>query len=147
MISILRRVAKGIAVALVVFLVLVPITQKATVYKDLDQLAFDFVVDHGSLTESSKQVVLVDFDEDTFQNYKQFPLPRTLFSDVINKVAADKPRVIGLDVLLSEPRSAQDDQAMQDALTNAKVVVLADQTPAGGLPGAIPLQRFCQPDG
>jgi adenylate cyclase len=134
-------------VALVVFLVLLPIMQKPpAVYQDLDQLAFDFVVDHGSLTDSSQQVVLVDFDEDTFQNYKQFPLPRTLFSDVINKVAVGKPRVIGLDVLLSEKRDPADDQAMQDALTNANVVVLADQAPAGNLPAALPLPRFCQPD-
>ena len=146
MLSALRRVVKGIGLAFVVFLVLLPI-QRATVFQDLDNLAFDFVVDHGSLAGPSKQIVLIDFDEDTYQRFRRFPLPRGLFTDVIRRVAAGKPRVIGLDVLLDTPRSAEDDKEMQDALTAAGNVVIASQAPAGTLPAVMPLLPFCLPDG
>ena len=38
---------------------------------------------------------------------------------VIDKIATAKPRVIGLDVFLSKSRGAEEDTAMQKALTAA----------------------------
>jgi len=143
--SFLRRAVKGILIAsiLVVSLVLM---QRTTLFSDLDRLMFDLIVDHAGLNSSSPQVVFVDFDEETFQRIHQFPIPRSLFADAVRRVAAANPRVIGLDVLLSEPRSAAEDRAMQDALTSAGVVVLASQAPVGIIPAVMPLAQFCQPE-
>jgi adenylate cyclase len=141
----LRRAAKGIVIAFAVLLVVV-IAQKTTLFGDLDRLSYDFTVDHVGLSSSSPQIVLVDFDEDTFQRIRQFPIPRTFFADAIQRVSAGKPRVIGLDIFLSEARSPDEDKAMQKALTDAGNVVLASQDAAGTLPAVMPQPMFCQPE-
>lgn len=143
--SILRRAVKGILIAsiLVVSLILI---QRTTLFSDLDRLTFDLIVDHTGLNDSSSQVVFVDFDEETFQRVRQFPIPRSLFAEAVRRIAAANPRVIGLDVLLSEPRSAAEDRAMQEALTSAGVVILASQAPVGIIPAVTPLTQFCQPE-
>lgn len=117
-----------------------------TSFQDLDRAAYDFTVDHGGLAAPSQQIVLVDFDDDTFARIGQYPIPRTIFADAISRIAAGKPRVMGLDVLLSEPRTAIEDKAMQDALTNAGMVIIASQANVGTLPPAVPLPAFCQPE-
>ena len=141
----LRRVAKGTAVAIAVLLLQLPIN-RLTLYEDLNRLAFDFAVVHAGLTPSSSQVVLVDFDEDTFQILNEFPISRQKFADAIRRVSAGKPRVIGLDVFLSETRTPEDDQVMQDALTAAGNVVLASQAQVGTLAAVQPLKQFCTPE-
>ena len=145
MLSRLRRVAKATAIACAVFVLLI-VAARSTLFEDSNRLTFDFAIDHFGLSAPSKDVVLVDFDEDTFQHIQQFPLPRTLFANAIRLIAAGKPRVIGLDVLLTEPRSPADDQAMQDALTGAGNVILASQSQDRSLTRSIPLVKFCQPE-
>ncbi len=145
MLSRLRRVAKAIALACAVCLLLV-FAERSTLFEDSDRLTFDFAVDHFGLSAPSKEIVLVDFDEDTFQHLQQFPLPRMLFVKAIRLIAAGKPKVIGLDVLLTEPRNPADDQAMQEALTSAGIVILASQSQDASLSKALPLNAFCQPE-
>jgi adenylate cyclase len=143
--SFLRRVAKGVVIAFVVLPVLV-LLERTTLFSDLDRLTFDYTIDEAGLSSPSPEIVLVDFDEDTFQHIRQYPIPRSLFADAIRRIAAGKPRVIGLDVLLSEPRTPAEDKAMQDALTSAGVVVLASQAAGATLPAVTPLPQFCQPE-
>jgi CHASE2 domain-containing sensor protein len=50
-------------------------------------------------------------------------------ADVVDRVGKAAPAVIGLDIFLSEPRSADEDAAMQRALSSAGNVVIAS---AGG---------------
>jgi adenylate cyclase len=143
--SFLRRVFKGTVIAFVVLPVLV-FLERTTLFSDLDRLTFDYTIDQVGLSPPSPQIVLVDFDEDTFQHIRQYPIPRSLFADAINRIAAGRPRVIGLDILLSEARTPADDQAMQDALTFSGVVIVASQAASGTLPAVTPLSQFCQPE-
>jgi class 3 adenylate cyclase/CHASE2 domain-containing sensor protein len=71
-------------------------------------------------------------------------MPRAVIAKVVSLIGAAKPRVIGMDIFLSEPRPGEDDQAMQNALTSAGNVILASQTLSGGLPPVTPLPFFCQ---
>ena len=50
-----------------------------------------------------KPVVIVDIDEASLQAFGQWPWPRTLLADLINKVNAAGSAAIGVDVILSEP--------------------------------------------
>jgi adenylate cyclase len=145
MASLLRRAAKGLAIALVSLVAVIFLTRSA-LFSDLDRLTYDFTVDHAGLSAPSPNIVLIDFDEDTYQRIHRFPVPRSYFTDAINRIAAAKPRVIGLDVLLAEPQGAERDQQMQQALTNAGNVVLASLAPEGQLPATMPLPEFCQPE-
>src|SRR5665213_465309 len=118
----------------------------STPFVYLNSWTYDFTVDHAGLSAPSRDVVFVDFDEDTFHRIGKYPVPRDAVAAVVKAVGAQKPRVIGLDILLSEPRTAAEDAAMQDALTSAGTVILASQDAAGVLPAERALPMFCQPE-
>jgi adenylate cyclase len=115
-------------------------------YADLESWTYDFLVNHGGYAQPSSDVVFVDFDDHTFAQVQQYPMPRSIIAQVIEQIGKAQPAVIGLDVLLSEPRDAEEDRVMQDGLTKAGNVILAAQTSAGQIPGALPLAQFCQPE-
>lgn len=119
---------------------------RSTSISDLDAWTYDFTVNHAGMSGTADNIVLVDFDEETFAHVKQFPIPRSLVADVVSKVGAQKPRVVGMDVFLSETRNPEEDKAMQDALTAAQVVIVASQTAQGSLPPVTTLPYFCQPE-
>ena len=126
--------------------VLVYFSEKSTPFKDFEGWTYDFTVIQAGLTPPRKEIVFVDFDNDTFAKYPQFPLPRDLVAEVVQRVGDQKPRVIGMDILLSEPRTAEQDKAMRDALVSAGVVILAAQETGADLPAAKPLPMFCVPE-
>ena len=118
----------------------------STPFAYLNFWTYDFTVNHAGLTAPSRDVIFVDFDDDTFHRIGKYPVPRDAVAAVIKAVGAQKPRVIGLDILLSEPRSEAEDKAMQDALTSAGTVIIASQDAAGVLPAERALPMFCQPE-
>jgi adenylate cyclase len=72
-------------------------------------------------------IVIVTVDEDSFDELDlQWPWPRALHGKFLDIVSQGKPAAIGLDIIFSEPssRGEADDQAMADAVTRARVVVL-----------------------
>ncbi len=115
-------------------------------YADLDDWTYDFLVNHGRYAEPSPDVVFVDFDDQTFAKIQQYPMPRSIVAQVIQEIGQAKPSVIGLDIFLSEPRDAEEDRVMQDALTQAGNVILAAQASEGQLPGVLPMAQFCKPE-
>ena len=56
----------------------------------------------ASLPETSP-VVVVDIDRESLARYGAWPWRRQVLADLVRKIAEAKPRVIGLDILLSEP--------------------------------------------
>src|SRR5271163_3135640 len=115
-------------------------------YTDLDNWTYDFLVNHGKYAQPSPDVVFVDFDDQTFEKIQRYPMPRPIIAQVIQQVGQARPAVIGLDILLSEPRDELEDQTMQDALTQAGTVILAAQAVEGQLPTVVPLPQFCLPE-
>jgi adenylate cyclase len=143
--SFFRRATKGFALALAVLLLLT-IVRKEALSRDVEALAYDFTVDQVGLSGPSPDIIIIDFDEETFQRINVYPVPRTYFADAINRISAGKPKVIGLDLYLDEPRTPAEDKALQDALTASGVVVLASQERQATLPPVRPLPQFCQPE-
>ena len=125
---------------------LVILMSTTTPFEDFDHWTYDFVVVHAGLKEPGRQIVLVDFDDATFAKYPRYPLPRTLVAQVVERVGEQKPRVAGMDILLSEPRTPEEDQALQQALTKAGMFLVASQDGDGGIPPEMPLPMFCQPE-
>jgi adenylate cyclase len=117
-----------------------------TAYSDLDAWTYDFTALAGSDQSVSKDIVFVDFDEESFRRIAVFPIPRSLIAELVTRIGAMRPKIIGMDILLSEPRSDDEDKAMQTALTSAGVVILAAQKGQGILPPEVPLAKFCQPE-
>ncbi len=126
--------------------VIVFVASKQTAFMDLDSWTYDFTVVAGGSQTTSKDVVLIDFDEESFAKIGTYPIPRKTVAEVIAKAGQMRPRLIGLDMFLSETRNPEEDAAMQSALTSAAVVVLISQSSAGGLPPVVPLDMFCHPE-
>lgn len=125
---------------------LVFVASKATAFKDLNSWTYDFTVLAGGDNSVSKDVVLVDVDEDSFAKIGKYPIPRSTFAELITKIGQQQPKMVGMDIFLSEARTPEEDLAMQTALTSAGVVIVASQSATGVLPPVIPLPEFCQPE-
>ena len=132
----------AVAACVAVFLA----SKYTTSFTDLDAWTYDFTTLAGGDKSVSKDVVFVDFDEDSFARIGKYPIPWTMVADLVTKIGAQRPKVVGMDMYLSEARTPEDDRAMQAALTSAGVVIVASQTSAGGLPPMLPLPMFCQPE-
>jgi adenylate cyclase len=126
--------------------VTVLIAWRATAFADFNAWTYDFTVLHAGLAPPSSDIVLVDFDEETFARTNEYPIRRSSIAEAVQLIGAQKPRVIGMDIFLSESRSTAEDTAMQTALTSAGTVILASQDSVGILPPVKPLPLFCQPE-
>ncbi len=51
-------------------------------------------------------IVMVDIDDDSIEKLGRWPWPRALLAGGINKISAGQPKVIGLNLLLSEPQKS-----------------------------------------
>ncbi len=49
------------------------------------------------------QVVIVDIDEASLRQFGQWPWPRVLVAKLVERIAACKPLVLGIDILFTEP--------------------------------------------
>jgi len=73
-------------------------------------------------------IVIVAIDEDTFKALDlQWPLPRSLHGELIDRLRAASPAAIGFDIIFSEPsiRGPADDEVFGSAVSGAGNVVLA----------------------
>jgi CHASE2 domain-containing sensor protein len=71
-------------------------------------------------------VVLVAIDDRTFSDLRlQWPFPRRLHAEVIDRLRRDGARVIAYDVQFTEPTDPRDDDALYAAVARARDVVLA----------------------
>ena len=141
----LKRVYSGLAIAAIASAAVLFLSRFPS-FQDIGNLTYDFTVDHGGLSAPSPDILFVDFDEPTFAQIRQYPIPRSYIAEAIARIAAGRPRVIGVDVFLSEPRTAEEDKHMQDVLTQAGNVILASQAANGALPAVRPLPLFCEPE-
>lgn len=68
-------------------------------------------------------VAIVAIDDATAAQVGAFPLPRTRLADLVAAVAAARPRVIALDILLVDPGPPEGDAALAAALRRAPSVI------------------------
>lgn len=113
-----------------------------SVFHPWETRVYDWLATRGVPSWPTASIVLIDFDDET-QRRLGWPIPRRAVAEVI-EAAAPHAKLIGLDFLLSEPRSAQEDARMVAALAKAGNVVIAEQLPQGTLPAARPLEPFRQ---
>jgi class 3 adenylate cyclase/CHASE2 domain-containing sensor protein len=143
--SVLSEVSASALLALLVSLIVGLFSQSAA-FSDYELWGYDFLVNHATHGSLNSDVVIVDFDDATFDRINQYPIPRSLIADVIARVADGAPRIVGLDLFLAEPRTQEQDDRLSAALAKAGNVVLASQARKGGIPAVRPLPQFCQPE-
>ena len=72
-------------------------------------------------------VTLVSIDDASLQKLGRWPWSRSTLATLVRAIAAQKPSVIGIDVLLSEIQSPAQDAELSEALRSAGNVVLVDK--------------------
>jgi adenylate cyclase len=72
-----------------------------------------------------KNIVIVAIDEKSINEIGRWPWSRSVQAALINNIAKDKPRVIGVDIMYTEKESPQADAKLAEAIKAAGNVVLA----------------------
>jgi adenylate cyclase len=91
---------------------------------ELDTVDARFAV-RGDL-EPPEDIAIVGINEQSFRELgEQWPFPRSLHAEAIQRLKRDGAQVIAYDVQFTEPSNPADDQALADAVARAGNVVLA----------------------
>ncbi len=102
-----------------------------TLLVDLESLeywAYDRFFDLRGPRPGTPAIVVVSIDEASFQELNtQWPFPRKLHGELIDRISADGPLAIGLDLIFDTPSrfGPDDDDALGAAIARAGNVVLA----------------------
>jgi eukaryotic-like serine/threonine-protein kinase len=72
----------------------------------LELKSYDLMMNFRSDPGVSNEVVIVDIDNDSIEKLGRWPWPRSLLAKIINKINSGDPRVIGLNIILSEPEES-----------------------------------------
>lgn len=70
------------------------------------------------------RILLVTIDDPSLKKLGQWPWPRSLHADLINRLSAAQPAGILFDVIFSEPGEPANDKRLADAVCNAGNVLL-----------------------
>src|SRR2546426_406354 len=120
--DLLRKQLCGIGAALfVVALVLVGPLER------WEYLWFDQLFELRGARPPTAPIVIVTIDESSFQELSlQWPFPRALHGELIDRIRAERPLVIGLDIIFDSDSlfGRKDDEALGAAVARAGNVVL-----------------------
>ena len=103
---------------------------------------YDLLVSARGFVPPSEEIVIVDFDDSTLKAIGTFPVPRKILAEVVEKITAGEPHVIGLDVLLSEKRVPAEDQRLAAVLGRAGNVIVVNNFGSEQLPPSEPVPEF-----
>jgi len=76
---------------------------------------------------TSPDVALVLIDDASLNRYGRWPWKRSMLARVVRSAAAERPKALGLDILLSEAEDQSDDRELAQALKAAGNVVLVSK--------------------
>ncbi len=127
--------ASWLALALGCFAITLCISKISAVREVSDRINDSFFRLRNYNTEPSSVVVVV-IDDAALAQQGRWPWHRSQLARLIDAISAGRPRGIGLDVLLSEPSDANDDEVLATAIHHAGNVVLPAKistSPAGPL--------------
>jgi adenylate cyclase len=139
-----RPLAASLALAFVACGVVAGASQ-LDLFRSLELRGYDFLVWARGFEPPSEPIVVVDFDEVSVKELQAFPIPRRLLADVVEKIHAGGPSVVGLDVLLDEQREANDDARLAALLAQAGNVVLVENFGSERLLPSEPVSAFAAP--
>lgn len=73
-----------------------------------DVRALDYRLQRRGPVEPGPDVVIAAIDNNSIDHQGRWPWPRTIMAQLIDRIAAGKPRAIGIDILFSEPTGFSD---------------------------------------
>ncbi|WP_105382278.1 CHASE2 domain-containing protein [Neorhizobium alkalisoli] len=115
----------------------------------IDYRAFDYLSTIGAPPLPEEGPIIVAIDEPSFAEINvQWPWPRSQHAKLISALRAAGAKVIGLDIIFSEPSTPEEDEALAAAL-GPDVVLAGDETlvtsdQADQFIRVLPLQMFSE---
>ena len=89
----------------------------------LDHIVYDFILSKQS-RPTPDSLLIVALDDRSLAEAGAWPWTRAQQAALVDRIAAGRPRAIGLDILLTEPRDPAGDQALAEAIGRAGNVFL-----------------------
>ena len=96
----------------------------------LDLKVYDLLMTLRTDPNPSNEIAIVDIDDDAIERLGRWPWPRSLLADGLRKIETGNPKVIGLNIILSEPQTAeglQDLQRLERQFTTQILPMTGDQ--------------------
>jgi len=75
-------------------------------FDTLELKLYDVMMNLRSEPQSPSSIVIVDIDNDSIEKLGRWPWPRALLAKGVNKINEGSPRVVGLNIMLSEPEES-----------------------------------------
>lgn len=123
--ALLRQRALVLAVGMVAF-GLVWLAAGTRAWQAVDAKVFDLFTTWTAPRKVEVPVVILAIDEPTFaQLQQQWPFPRRLHAQVLERLKADGALAVGFDIVFAEPSRPADDAALARAIQQGPPVVLA----------------------
>lgn len=97
----------------------------------MDLKVYDLMMKLRGTTGTANQVVLVDIDDDSIEKLGRWPWPRSLLARGVQYIDTGKPKVIGLNIILSEPQEIEGLKELKHLESLFKQNVLNQAGPAG----------------
>ena len=95
-------------------------------WQAMDAKVFDLFTTLTAQRSANIPLVILAIDEPSFQEMQvQWPFPRHLHAQVLERLRADGARAVGFDMVFAEPSNPADDAALADAIRGGPPVVLA----------------------
>lgn len=118
-------------------------------WQALDAKVFDLFTAWSASRKAEVPVVILAIDEPSFaQLQTQWPFPRRLHAQVLERLRADGALAVGFDMVFAEPSNPIDDDALARAIREGPPVVLAasrEKTESGNASlwsEVMPLEQF-----
>jgi signal transduction histidine kinase len=118
---------KAIIVAGLLALILLPVLAWNGLVQEGNASAFDMLLRLSPAPAGSarQNIVLLAIDDETVSRYGPLPLNRAVVAEALKSISSAEPKVLVVDVLLSERTRAADDADLSAALNRFPKVVLA----------------------
>ena len=96
-----RAPGRGIALAVLVIALAIAVADPPVLH-EVRERGFDVLQHLSPLSPGATLVHVVAIDEESLKSRGQWPWPRTLVAELVRRIAAGKPRALGVDILFPE---------------------------------------------
>ena len=117
---------RTLAPATILFLVVMAVTA-IPVVRDFQMRIADTYFRTAPPPLQTSPVVIVLIDDESLREYGRWPWSRARVAELVRNLDRAGTRVIGLDILFSEPQSAAIDRELADALRENRRTVIVDK--------------------
>ena len=96
-----------------------------TYFAQLNSTAYDFTLRLAGSIPPTSPILIVAIDDESLYRNGAWPWSRIKLARLLEGVEAGGPRVIGMDLLLDEKKTQEEDNALAAAISKAPSIVLA----------------------